>query len=76
MAQINLTLDDEILKGLFLGRHQDAVEKLLEKVIDAVLRLEAEEQVGAGSYERSADRKTYRNGYRERTLTTRVGSLI
>ena len=31
--------------------------------------------IGAGRHERSGDRTTYRNGYRDRTLDTRLGSL-
>ena len=31
--------------------------------------------IGAGRHERSADRSTWRNGYRERTLETRLGPL-
>jgi hypothetical protein len=31
--------------------------------------------IGAGRYERSGERSTWRNGYRERTLDTRLGSL-
>ena len=31
--------------------------------------------IGAGRYERSGERTTWRNGYRDRTLDTRLGSL-
>ena len=31
--------------------------------------------IGAGRHERTGDRTTYRNGYRDRTLDTRLGSL-
>jgi putative transposase len=31
--------------------------------------------IGAGRYERSGERTTWRNGYRERTLDTRLGPL-
>jgi hypothetical protein len=31
--------------------------------------------IGAGRHERSGDRRTYRNGYRDRTLDTRLGAL-
>ena len=34
------------------------------------------EHLGADRHERSSDRTGYRNGYRERQLTTRVGTLI
>ena len=76
MAQVHLTLEDEILKDLMLGNRENGVAKLLEKVFDAVLRGQASEQLNAEPYERSDGRVSYRNGYRERTLTTRVGTLI
>jgi putative transposase len=80
MAQLNITLDDGFLKALMLGDREkgydDAMRHLLEQVFNAVLSAEATEQVGAGLYERNAERQTYRNGYRTRGLTTRVGSLV
>jgi len=41
-----------------------------------VLQSQASEQLNADPYERSDDRISYRNGYRTRSLTTRVGTLI
>ena len=76
MTQIHLTLDDDILKDLWLGNKESGVAKLLEKVFDAVLQSQASEQLNADPYERSDDRAGYRNGYRTRSLTTRVGTLI
>ena len=80
MAQLNFTLDDGILKDLMLGDgekgYSDALRQLLERVFNAVLNAEAESQIGAGLYERSEERQTYRNGYRTRGLTTRIGSLV
>ena len=39
------------------------------------MELEVSEPVGAGRYERTPERKTYRNGYRERVWETRVGQI-
>ena len=75
MAQLNITLSEDVLKELMLGNRDEAVVTLLEEVFNAILKMEADEQVGALSYERSPDRVTYRNGYRDRQLTTRVGSM-
>ncbi len=75
MAHLNITLDEQTLKELMLGDRDEAVSKLLEAVFNAVLSAEATEQLGAESYERTDGRVTYRNGYRSRQLTTRVGSL-
>jgi putative transposase len=39
------------------------------------IELEAEQRIGAGRYERSPERKGYRDGHRERTWETRVGEI-
>ena len=76
MAQVNLTLDSEVLKGLFTADGKDeAFSGLLSMILNQVLNAQASEQIGAEPYERSEDRLTYRNGYRERELNTRVGKL-
>lgn len=75
MTHINLTLELNHLKDLFIHDNGEAIKKLVEKVIDAVLNAEAEEQVGAALYERTGKARTYRNGYRNRKMTTRVGKL-
>jgi putative transposase len=76
MAQFNITLTEEELHGLFLSNSRDkAVAKLLEKIFNEVLRCQSTEQLGAKPYERTDKRKAYRNGYYDRDLTTRVGTL-
>ena len=51
----------------------------LRSVAEAVLRLlmeaDAEGVIGAARHERTAERQTYRNGYRDRALDTRLGTL-
>ena len=51
----------------------------LRSVAEAVLQLSMESDVdgliGVGRHERSAERINYRNGYRERSLDARLGSL-
>lgn len=75
MTQLNITLNEETLKELMLGNRDEALRKLLEAVFNAILKAEASEQVGADLYERTDERQTYCNGYRERQFKTRVGSL-
>ncbi len=76
MTQINVTLDSEILHGLFTSDGKDeAFSKLLECILNQVLNAQASEQVGADRYERSEERTGYHNGFRMRTITTRVGTI-
>jgi transposase-like protein len=76
MAQIKLNLDTDLLHELFSkeGRNK-GMSKLMETILNQVLELQAEEQLGAKPYERSENRTAYRNGYRDRQLKTRIGSL-
>ena len=76
MAQLNITLDTELLHGLFTKDNRDeAFSKLLEVILNQVLIAQSTEQLGADPYERSEGRTAYRNGFRDRELTTRVGTL-
>jgi putative transposase len=76
MAQFNITITEEILHGLFLSNGRDeAFSKLLEEIFNQVLLAQSSEQVGAEPYERTEKRTAYRNGFRDRQVTTRVGTL-
>lgn len=76
MAQLNITLDTDILKGLFSkDGKDDAFAKLLEQILNQVLLAQSADQIGAEPYERTDDRVAYRNGFRDRDLTTRIGNI-
>lgn len=55
MAQYNITVNDEVLKGLFTG--EKGVAQLLEQVLNQVLQAQATEQLQAEPYERSEERR-------------------
>lgn len=73
MAEIQLTVDAEVLTGLF--ENSNGVATLLEQVLNEVLEAQVTEALGAERHERTAERRGYRNGYRPRTIYTRVGAL-
>jgi transposase-like protein len=73
VTQYQLTLDSETLQRLFVGDGQ--LGRLLEAVLNQVLTAQVSEQLHAEPYERSEQRQGYRNGYKPRQLTTRVGAL-
>jgi putative transposase len=76
MAQFNITITEELLHGLFLSNGRDeAFSKLLEEIFNQVLLAQSSEQLRAEPYERTEERTAYRNGYRNRELTTRVGTI-
>jgi putative transposase len=46
-----------------------------EAVLQILMAADVEGLIGAGRHERTGDRLNYRNGYRDRSLDTRLGSL-
>jgi transposase-like protein len=73
MTQYQLPLDRDLLQRLF-GEHEQLAH-LLEQVLNQVLEAQVAEHVQAEPYERTVERRGYRNGYKPRQLTTRVGTL-
>jgi putative transposase len=63
LAQAILLDDPEFLRGI------------VERALQAVLEEEMTAHLGAARYERGEGRTGYRNGYKPRALTTRVGTL-
>jgi Transposase, Mutator family len=61
----------DLLAALRAGGGLDVVREALALVLQALIDAEATEVIGAGRYERSAARTTYRNGTRARLLSTR-----
>ena len=53
----------------------DFLRSVAEAVVQLLMETDVDGLIGAGRHERSGDRTTYRNGYRDRTLDTRLGSL-
>lgn len=73
MAGYDVTVGKELLPGLLSG--QDGLAKLVEAVLNQILEAQVSESLGADRHERSEERQGYRNGYRARTLFTRVGPV-
>ena len=64
------------MHGLLLSNGKDeAFSNLLEEIFNQVLLAQSSEQLRAESYERTGERTAYYNGYRNRELTIRVGTL-
>jgi transposase-like protein len=53
----------------------DFLRTVAEAVLQLLMEADAEGLIGAGRHERSPERLNYRNGYRDRTLDTRLGAL-
>src|ERR1700751_1502932 len=53
----------------------DFLRAVAEAVLQLLMETDVEGLIGAGRYERSGERTTWRNGDRDRTLDTRLGAL-
>ena len=53
----------------------DFLKMIAETALQRIMDADVDNIIGAARYERSPERLTYRNGYRERTLETRLGAL-
>lgn len=54
---------------------EDFLRSLVEEVLKQLMEYEVSAQVGAGRHERTDERRTYRNGFRDRVLHSRLGTL-
>ncbi len=64
-----------IVDGLQGLGEEDFLRGLVERVVQQVLDAEMTSFLGAGAYERNAERRGWRNGFKPRVLKTRVGKL-
>jgi putative transposase len=53
----------------------DFLRAVAEAVLQLLMEADVEGLIGAARHERTAERQTYRNGYRDRALDTRLGTL-
>ena len=57
------------------GDNQEPLKELVENICQNILETEITNHLGVESYQRSDNRKGYRNGYKPRALKTRIGKL-
>ena len=71
MTKTNMNLSE------LLAKHDqgDFLRSIAEAVLQLMMEADVEGLIGAGRHERSGERTTWRNGYRERALDTRLGTL-
>ena len=74
MAEKSLSLD-ELVRKLMGDEHADVLRETLAWFVRELMEAEVAGQIGAGLHERSPDRLTHRNGYRERGWQTRAGEI-
>jgi transposase-like protein len=73
MARDSMDVSGDLIQGLFSDPQK--MREVLEVICQVAMAQEVSAHVGAESHERSTGRCGLRNGYKPRTLATRVGAL-
>jgi transposase-like protein len=68
------TLPEELLEQI-AQQGLGALPALIQTVINRAMQLERQQHLGVGPYERSAARQGQANGYKAKTVQTRVGAI-
>ncbi len=71
--QSNINASD--LFEQLLSKGLEGLPQLLSSIINEAMKLERSHYLAAESYERTPDRMSYSNGFKPKTLKTRVGEL-
>lgn len=72
--QTNYTLSSNLVEDLIL-QGMDGMPELIRILLNAAMQIEREKYLQAGNYERTEDRQGYANGFKEKTVKTRVGEI-
>jgi transposase-like protein len=75
MAEGQSMTTDEVVAKLLSTEHVDLVRESLRWIVEQLMEAEVSELIGAGLGERTPDRATHRNGYRQRRWDTRAGEI-
>lgn len=76
MAKDRIDRDELVSKLLeTAGEADDPLRTMAQLITDFVMEAEVADKVGAAPHERSEERTTHRNGYRDRRWDTRLGTM-
>jgi transposase-like protein len=74
MAEVKVA-GSTLLDKLLSSSEGDFLRGAVEQFLQALMEADVSAQIGAERYERTKDRLSHRNGYRDRTWETRAGAL-
>lgn len=72
--QDNCTLPNELLEQI-AEQGLDAIPEMIRTLINAAMQMERQAYLGAGPYERSLERRDHANGFKSKTVATRMGQV-
>ncbi len=65
---------EDVLKVLTL-REPEGLKDAIKVLLNAAMKIEREEALRAAPYERSEERTGYDNGFKDKTISTRLGKI-
>ena len=65
----------EMMKAIFVENEPGKAKQLVASFMNALMKVEREQHIGAKEYERTEGRNGYRSGYKPRQMRGRLGSL-
>ena len=71
---LDRTLPEEFLESI-AEQGLDVLPELIQTLVNAAMRLERQQYLQAGPYERSEERRGQANGYKPKTVATRLGKI-
>jgi putative transposase len=74
--QITKNYPEDLLSELISYQGENLMGEILRIGIQQLMELDRDEHIGVGNYERGDDRCSQRNGFKNRQLYTRVGTLV
>jgi len=72
--QEDFTLPIELLEQI-AEQGFDFIPELLRVMMNSAMQIERQKYLGVGPYERSQERRAHANGYKPKTVKTRVGNI-
>ena len=68
------TIPDDLMETIMTSG-LDAIPEMIRILINTAMKAERQSYLGVGPYERSATRRDQANGYKPKTMTTRMGNI-
>jgi putative transposase len=75
MTQSNCSIPKEVLEQL-CAEGWEALPEAIRLLLNLAMALERQQYLNAAPYERSEERTAHANGFKEKTVQTRVGKLV
>src|SRR6476646_9428956 len=75
MAGADRMASEEVVRRVLVDEHADVLRESVEWLARQLMEVEVSELIGAEHGERTEDRATHRNGYRQRRWDTRAGEI-